>query len=655
MDKRNFFNAILVFLFLFIVGQAAHADVKLTKSDDGSIAVATSAYSAAIAPDGCLQSIKAGGVEFLGRYERFQAASAVLDFVPPGCFGLITKEMTRFTLGKPELREGNTVVSRDDEHQLTYVFRETSFDLAPALPKKSGRGTFLLFAAPGVEKSLDSVTDTAINLTKGSVVGIPQEGMRWTTAAGPVLKIDERLDGYAAFLWWGYNRNEPDGVKAVSCNLAPYTPTPKYTFTPVGAPTGADALQFTIQGPNDDFLAPKGPLDCKVTATNLTPNPIAVPISFEVRDYLTRKAVAQVDTALALAGGETKPVPSTVTLAQPGPYRGVIVVKKGAVIEREVGWIFVYDFPNYHPESTRQPDFKQFWRETLDDLKKVPLDVKMTLNKEKSNEKVECLEVSLASLDGRRIWGYYCRPRKPGKYPVVYFCPPTGVYPMYLWTGDGGGEYCTFNIAIHGFDLHLSDMKPDDPWRGYHLLGISSPKTSAWRWIYASMVRCMDFLAAQPEVDAARIAVTGSSQGGGLAVVLAGLDDRVDFLYPACSGLPRLDWTVKYNTGYWPFGINAKPADQTEEQFLKTLSYFDMANFTPDIQCPVLPRIGMLDWVTASGNQICAFAHLKPGQVQLLCDPWLGHGSMSPRVKQASNEALQRFLKGEKPISQPSK
>ena len=331
-------------------------------------------------------------------------------------------------------------------------------------------------------------------------------------------------------------------------------------------------------------------------------------------------------------------------------------MRAGGQVQREIEWTFVYDFPHYQPALTRPPDFEEFWKKTLAELETVPPDVQMTLNKEKSTAQADVYEVSLASLDSRRVWGWYACPTKPGKYPVTYFCPPTGVYALPMWVGDGGGEYCTFALAIHGFDLHLSNMRAGDPWMGYHTLGLISPQTAAWRWIYASMVRCMDFLVSRPEVDATRINVSGSSQGGGLAMILASLDPRVALCTPMWSGLPRLDWTVKYKTGYWPFGMAAKPAEATEAEFLNTLSYFDAANFTPDMRCPLVAYIGMMDWVTASGNQVCACAHLPAGRVELLCDTWGGHGSsLAPALVARRNEVLDAFLHGRSVELQPSK
>lgn len=650
---------------VMLVGAPLRAEMLYNTAADGAVTVQTGQYEATVGADGYLQSVKAGGTEFLAPFAKWGSAAGLIDYAAPGCFGVVLDSLTRVALGKPELQPGGVVVAKDADHEVRYTFSNESFEITAKIAATNTRfagqpptGTqMLLFASPAVTKSFDGVTDRELDLKAGKVIGVAQEGMRWATAAG-ALRVTEQIDGYASFMWWGY-QGGADGPKAVSF---PLDYGRKYTFIlpSLGGPrVGVDpeALQFGVEGPNSGFLMPGGqPLEFKITARNLTPKQVEGRVDFEVRDYLTRAVVASKHTDLKLEGGAAGPVAADVTLDKPGPYRGAVVMRDGDAVKRQIEWVFTYDFAHYQPGLTRPPDFKEFWKTALDDLAAVPLDAQMKLDEAKSNDKVEVYEVSLASLDGRRVWGWYARPKKEGKYAVRYFCPPTGVYPLPMWVGDGGGEYCTFAIAIHGFDLKLSNMRPDDPWRGYHTLGIASPKTSAWRWIYPSMVRCVDFLVSRPEVDAKRILVSGSSQGGGLAMVLAGLDPRIGWCAPYWSGLPRLDWTVKYNTGYWPFDMRAKPEGQTEEQFLKTLSYFDAANFTLDIKCPVTPLIGMGDWVTASGNQICAMAHLRPGQVELECDPWGGHGSLNDRqVGARMTEIINQFLHGQTPELKPSK
>jgi cephalosporin-C deacetylase-like acetyl esterase len=137
-------------------------------------------------------------------------------------------------------------------------------------------------------------------------------------------------------------------------------------------------------------------------------------------------------------------------------------------------------------------------------------------------------------------------------------------------------------------------------------------------------------------------------------MVAAALDHRIGLSMPYHSGLPRLDWTVKHEPGYWPFGMGAKPADQTEERFLRTLSYFDPANFTQDIRCPIVAEVGLMDTVTASGNQVCALAHVPRGLLYLICSPWAMHGAGS-RDSGLAAECYGRFLKGERPILTPTR
>jgi hypothetical protein len=57
----------------------------------------------------------------------------------------------------------------------------------------------------------------------------------------------------------------------------------------------------------------------------------------------------------------------------------------------------------------------------------------------------------------------------------------------------------------------------------------------------------------------------------------------------------------------------------------------------------VVAEVSLLDTVTASGNQICALAHVKPGLLQLICDPWTSHASDS-RGASLRAEAISRWL-----------
>ena len=90
----------VVYLCCSLQAGAVEAEVSIQQQANGGVVVTTSAYSVVIARDGCLQSVKAGDSEFLGTYEKFGASSAILDYIPPGNFGVFREEMTRIPLGK---------------------------------------------------------------------------------------------------------------------------------------------------------------------------------------------------------------------------------------------------------------------------------------------------------------------------------------------------------------------------------------------------------------------------------------------------------------------------------------------------------------------------------------------------------------------------
>ena len=628
--------------------------VKVQQADDGSVTVVTQAYQVRLGPGGCLQSIRAGDVEFLGKHSKTGASSGMPDYIKPGHYGVLHPEMTFEKFGRPQVKPKGVVSVSGPQSTLTYRFRQGAFDLV--LKAKPNRKRFLLFPSKDVVRSLDLVTDRAIRLGEDRPIGWTQEGMRWVTRQGVVLRVDERVDGYASAYWWaGRAKGAWPGV-----SLYVGRGVPTYTFRPIAAPTPADALQFVVRADDPNFLLPGGrPVRFDVRAINVAATPQQATVDFEVRDYATRKVVGRTTTQLALAPQATQPVKAEVAVKEPGVYRGVVVVKQGDKTMREVAWVFVYDFPNYKPALTRQPDFRAFWKETLDELARVPMDPKLKLNEKWSSKTHELYEVSLATLGGERFWAWYSKPRKPGRYPVIYRCPPTGPFHPHPGSGNRSrGAYCHFYIAIHGFDLYLSDRDPTnakDPRNRYQSHGLQSPKTARWRTIFASLARGMDFLRSRPEVDPKRIGATGSSQGGGLAIVLAGLQPDVAFCAPTCAGLCRLDWTVVHKVGYWPFIAHGKPKDHTMDRFLKTISYFDAANFAPDIRCPLVSHCQLLDWVTTSGGQVAAFAQLKPGQIELIGDPWQGHGGRSPDAGRRYAQAMARFLKGQAPIVKPSK
>lgn len=628
-------------------GMPAVGDLARIETTANGFLCKTGGYEARIGKEGALQSLKVGGVEMLAHAAGFlrNGQFVALKTAKLASPGKIVAEGERKDPAKAVAGSPCPFTAR-----VVYRFKTDRIELTleQSLDQYGG---FAWAPSPSVLASYDALVDYAMK--PGAPVLYGQTDPRWTTREGPVLRFDFGVwqKGFANANWKTAN---VEG-KSLPCMLStvPATTAIKAVVYPLAQPSVKDALTFNISAANPDFLLPGGkPVHFDIKVSNAGPAAMAATVRFEVRDYLTQKPVASKSTKLKLASKAEMMLPTDVKVKKPGLYRGAIVIEEAGKVVRDFWWVFTYDFDHYQPATTRPADFDQFWKEALAESAALPLDIKMTPAPDKSNAQVDAFKVSYATLGGRRIYAWYARPKAPGKYPAHIRFPSSGVYP--LAGPQIMADRCTLWIVIHGFDVDLSNMPAgDDPGKNYWTAGIESPKTSMWRTIYISLVRAVDFMLAQPEVDAKRVAVMGGSQGGGLALVAASLDHRIGFCMPNHFGLPRLDWTVKHRPGYWPFGMSAKPAKQTEEQFLNTLAYFDIANHAGNIRCPVAAEVGLMDTVTASGNQICALAHVPKKQLYLVCSPWAMHGAGS-RDSGLIGPCYTRFLKGENPLPPPT-
>ncbi len=99
--------------------------------------------------------------------------------------------------------------------------------------------------------------------------------------------------------------------------------------------------------------------------------------------------------------------------------------------------------------------------------------------------------------------------------------------------GDAGTDWGAVDATQTGHNTHYSSIEPD----AKTLDAVASPRNSNWFLITVAARRGLTLLAAQPEVDADRLGVTGHSMGGRLTVMTTGVDPRVKAAVPSCGGV----------------------------------------------------------------------------------------------------------------------
>lgn len=273
--------------------------------------------------------------------------------------------------------------------------------------------------------------------------------------------------------------------------------------------------------------------------------------------------------------------------------------------------------------SERPKDFETFWGTVKTELAAVPMDAKVEADAEHTDKDVACFKVSYASLR-RRVHARYCRPARDGKFPAVLINPWYSQGPIPPPTQLAKRGLAALWYQARGFEVDASTYPLENSW--YILEGIDSPQTYVYREIVAHGLRGLDFLASRPEVDAGRIGVGGASQGGGLSLLLAGLDARVR---AASADAPFLtDWEESLSAPHSPYSdvrkyISEHPGERGA--VMRTLSYFDTLDVVDRIDVPVLVQVGLKDRTCPPAEIEKAYRRLKSRRKRLKKYPNADH------------------------------
>ncbi|WP_377267973.1 acetylxylan esterase [Peterkaempfera sp. SMS 1(5)a] len=285
----------------------------------------------------------------------------------------------------------------------------------------------------------------------------------------------------------------------------------------------------------------------------------------------------------------------------------------------------LFDLPldqleRYVPAVPEPADFDAFWRTTLeqDAAGPVVLDVRPT---DSGLSLVDTWDVTFAGFGGDPVRAWYTRPAQvEAPLPAVV---------EYLGYGRGRGlphERLTWAAAGYAHLLMDSRGQGDqygnggdtpDPHSGALggpgpvTRGILSPEDYYYRRLITDAVRAVGALRSLPGVDPARVGAVGNSQGGGLALAVAGLVPDLAALMISAPFLCHLQRAIEI-TDAAPYGdiVNFLAVHrEAEEQVRRTLSYVDGVSFARRAKAPVHLGVGLRDTVCPPSTVFAAYNH----------------------------------------------
>ncbi|MCL3777167.1 MULTISPECIES: acetylxylan esterase [unclassified Actinomyces] len=286
------------------------------------------------------------------------------------------------------------------------------------------------------------------------------------------------------------------------------------------------------------------------------------------------------------------------------------------------------------PAVAEPEDFDEFWRLTLSEARAHDLAVERTEVVQPLSE-IVYWDLTFSGFGGHRVRAWLSMPARRGREPLPVVVQVPGYGRGRGLAGEAphvaaaGMAHLLLDVRGQGFGYGCggetpdfgTDGAPEAP--GVVTRGISSPETYYYRRLIADAVRAIEAVRSLPDVDAARTMVMGNSQGGGVALAVAGLVDglagvtvSVPFLCDVPAVLP-----MAQGEPYNELSRYLAVRRAGREEVLRTLSYVDGVNHARRASAPSLWALALRDVTcpTLGGQQALA-AYGGEAEVHLFPD-----------------------------------
>ena len=270
----------------------------------------------------------------------------------------------------------------------------------------------------------------------------------------------------------------------------------------------------------------------------------------------------------------------------------------------------VFDRDNIPLYSEEPDDFDQFWNNQKNISASIPLDPQLTYLS--GDADVTNYRINLANIDNRRVYGYISVPNGGTNLPAIITLPPysaeaNAAQPQSFIANRA--QALSVTISVH-------NAEPDqvDP-LAYEPNIINEADSYYYRYAILGTLRMIDYLYTRTDFDGQNVAVAGVSQGGGLALIAAGLDDRIKALTISNPAMCRhAGYDVDKAGGFPYYAQRSDFLINDPTHYMQTLAasrYYEAAYFARRYQGPTLAVVSYEDDVTAAETSLAALNELR--------------------------------------------
>jgi len=270
------------------------------------------------------------------------------------------------------------------------------------------------------------------------------------------------------------------------------------------------------------------------------------------------------------------------------------------------------------PSVPRPADFDAFWDAKLQELSRVALDPVVTPIA--TNDGVELSTVRVGCW-ASHTHAYLAKPARPGKFPALVIFQHAGVYVMRSQTAiDRAADgWLVFDVVAHDLPPHEAARASSD----YEAIGNTNRETSYFLNMYLRDARAVDYIASRPDWDGKTLVLMGTCMGGQQALVTAALRPQVTAVIVNQPSGADYNGELHGRKAGYPYWLCEDPI------VMATAPYFDVVNFAPRIQAPVLASMGFID-TTSPPAGIWTTLNQIPGPKEVVTMIELDHTSRTP-------------------------
>lgn len=293
------------------------------------------------------------------------------------------------------------------------------------------------------------------------------------------------------------------------------------------------------------------------------------------------------------------------------------------------------ELETYTGMGEKPADFTDYWKDALEELDRINPDVSLQ-KAEFQGTHTECFHLYFTGVNGSRIHAQYLRPKN-----ISHPIPALLQFHGYRWNAGDWCEkmaYTDMGFAIASMDCRGQGGLSEDlgsvrgtTVTGHVIRGITDTKEKLlYRQIFLDTTLLPRILMRFEEIDAEKLGVFGTSQGGGLAIACAALTPEIKKAAPCSPFLSDYQGACCHQEcqgaylELWDYFRILDPCHEQEQDFFRQLQYIDIRNLAPWVKADVLWGIGLEDKACPPSTQFAAYNALTSDK-KMIIYPEYGH------------------------------